>query len=193
MTTKMHFLLSAALFADSLAPAHGQTPSSAAAPTATYDPASAAQQMIALKQASPHGEQVKDLIHACEVAADHQDVDTLVLATMGQLHPNGGKRALELIAQLPVALQKRACARILLDEEFWRLDVANGYREWEQLSRQQRARRLISRVLGRDLRTLSKDYDPDPRKQGRAENADFAPMLMSREAREQAARDLSAQ
>lgn len=176
-------LLSFVLFAG------GRTP--VCAQKLLYDSALALQQMAVLKQTSPRGEHIPELIYACEVAAEHQDADTLVLALKGKPHPNLCGRALELLGTLPVQLQKTAFAQLLRDDEFWPTQIANPH-SMAEINRQQQARSLISRLLGRDLRILSKDYDPDLLRQLRNEAADFNPRLLSRDEREQLNKELLA-
>ena len=169
----------------------GQVPSSSPSPV-PYDAIIAAQRMSTLKLAGLGGDHVSEMVSACRQAGEHADADTLFLATAAELHPNVRLSALLEIAKLPAHLQKRTFARILRDDTFWHMDPKSSFRSTENLVIQTRARTLIGKVLGRDLRQFSKDYRPDLMTQLSAEAGDFEPVLITPSAREQAAQDLLA-
>ena len=147
------------------------------------------------KSAVPSEEEYRNLRQACDVAASKQDVDTLIqLAHTDSVAISG--TAIDKIKTLPIPQQKRAMAAVLRDDRFWNYDPVRGrafrmYKEG-QFDLQLRVRQMVSQLLKRELRQESKHYDPDEKKQVKAEGMNFEGFVIDPVSREKAAKDLVA-
>ena len=138
-------------------------------------------------------ETIFQLHQLCEQAVLHQDTDTLLQVSRIK-RPRIREIALDKISELPVASQKRAVALILKDDEFWNYDPVHD-EPIRQYSMGEKAmlyvaRDMVSRLLGRDLRSTSKYYDIDPKKQFREEEMHPRTPVLNATVRRQLANEL---
>ena len=153
-----------------LATAPAQTPKT----TDGYNAATALSRAGVLR-ADPRQETgPSELERLCGQALAHQDVPTL--CALACIDPgNVRMQVLRGLPAQPLPVQRQVLVAVLQDDRLWNYDrvhhfTQSGFREG-QYSVQLEVRGLVGEVLGRDLRRESKYYDPDRRKQAKAEAA----------------------